>query len=482
MKEAPSIFKLSRQEAFEEPESIPEIFNNVRQHTKENIIPPLGLAKPELIESFMQNQDDEDQILRDVADAESYERETKPQTFRREALAHGARAAEGYLGGITSLVNAVLPDLYDEEEARYYTPTKLPTAQDIHEFTKSKTGKYLEPKGEFSKATQETIGDIGSMFSVPGLGALTKILVPIGGQATKQAIKSAGGGEELQEYGKLGFMALSTVANIGNAPQVASNAMNQARNMIPQGLRFWSGPTEQALNRIKNSNWYITGSTPSKAPALHEIERIEKHIQNHTLDAHTAMQLRTDINEARKQLGGFQLNKPVDRKGALRHLDEVDNALLQSMEHYGQVNPKWFQAYTRANEAYRVTQRSRALSEFIEKNAKPLKSEMAKTLFHVGLGAGVIKLPTIAAAAVPIAATAKGVQLMNRMIKSPVLRNHYAEVMRAAATGNAAVLNKSLEKFDKIAMKYQYPEEKEKGITVDFDLDAEKELNQGILD
>ena len=39
------------------------------------------------------------------------------------------------------------------------------------------------------------------------------------------------------------------------------------------------------------------------------------------------------------------------------------------------------------------------------------------------------------------------------MIRSPVLRNHYIDVLRAAATENAAVMQKSLDKFDKVASK-----------------------------
>src|SRR5258708_2527111 len=180
------------------------------------------------------------------------------------------------------------------------------------------------------------------------------------------------------------------------------------------------------------------------------------------LNGRMAQQLRHDINEARRGLGAFQIPPVTDRRAARAYLDQVDRALLESMEHYGNnVNPQWWHNYQRANDAYRVTQRSRSISDFMERYAKPLKSEIAKTLFHVTAAAGITKLPAIAAAAIPVATAAKSIQIMNRMIQSPVLRNHYIDVLRAASTGNAAVLNKALEKFDRAALKYEYPKSKE---------------------
>src|SRR5260221_6749125 len=57
--------------------------------------------------------------------------------------------------------------------------------------------------------------------------------------------------------------------------------------------------------------------------------------------------------------------------------------------------------------------------------------------------------PALLAAGIPIATAAKGIQLMNRMIRSPVLRNHYLEVLSAAAQQNAGAMNRALEKFDR---------------------------------
>lgn len=455
-----SIFQISRQNQEEQPEEINPIFSEIKRQRKKDIIPPIGMAKPEIVEEYTKNMEDEQKLLQHMAEIEAYEKETPLKTMGRETASNAARGLEGFFGGLGAFMNMMTPELWEDEEGMPYGPDEgpegFPSAQKLHEFTKEKTGNYLEPKNSLSEATQEITSDIGSMFSTPGLGALTKILAPIGGQATKQLIKSSGGDIKAQEYGKLGFMTLSTIANLGNAPKVASQAMNEAKDMIPRGVSFLARPTERSLTRVKNMPWYKTGSDASKAPAFQMIKKIENRIQNGMIDAHEAMQLRHDLNNARKALGGFQINPVPDKKGALRYLDMVDDALISSMENYGRnVNPNWWKNYKLANEAFRVTSRSRSISDFIQQHAKPMQSETAKTLMHIGGAAAITKLPAIATAAAPIAATAKTIQIMNRMVHSPILRSHYIDVLRQASTGNAVLLNEALEKFDREALRQE---------------------------
>jgi hypothetical protein len=60
------------------------------------------------------------------------------------------------------------------------------------------------------------------------------------------------------------------------------------------------------------------------------------------------------------------------------------------------------------------------------------------------------------------------------MIRSPVLRNHYFEVLAAASAQNAGAMNRALDKFDKESAKL---EEKKKGLKVSFDEEEEKRIN-----
>jgi hypothetical protein len=189
---------------------------------------------------------------------------------------------------------------------------------------------------------------------------------------------------------------------------------------------------------------------------MDEIQRIEAQIQNGTIDAHTAMQLRRDINEARRGLGGFQLNPVPDRAAARRYLDEVDRALLSSFEHYGNtVNPHWFGEYQLANQAWGVTQRSRLISDIVEKYAKPFQSQTAKHLFYTGGATALSSVPAATLAIPGALATGKTIQIMNRMIHSPVLRSHYLNVIRLTSQGLLPQVVKEIEKFDKEASKME---------------------------
>ncbi len=466
-------------------EEIPEMLKDIdREHQenkkireemdsrKQGIIPPLGIAKPELVESFLNNMNDENKILEAVKEAERYENESPWESIGREAGSYAARGAEAFFGGIGSLMNLLTPELYESDEGIPFgegeRPKGFPDANELREITKEKTGRYLEPKNERQKIGQEYSSDVGSMFSLPFLGPIANILLPAAGQAAKQSLKFSGANETQQDIGKLGIMGIASLANLGNARGVSIQAMNAARDMIPTGLQISAGPSLRALNNIRNQSWWRTGSTPSKAPAMQMVERIENQIgQNGTLNLRDAMQIRRDINEARKGLGAFNIPPITDRRSARAYLDQVDRALLDSMENYGaRVNPQWWHDYNLANQAFGLTERTGKMAELIEKTAKPFQSDMAKILFHSGAGAlasGVGLGGTLGAVSGIAGAGAiagQTVKLINRMARSPILRRHYNEVLRATTTGQANVIQKALKDFDKAALKYEYPKEK----------------------
>lgn len=449
-----------------------------QQQNSQGTIPPLGIAKPELVQSVLENMGNEEKILEAIQDAEAYERESPEETIKREALSYGARLGESLLGGISDVLRLVLPDLEGDEPeeltgikpGRFDLRKALPTTESLREFTKEKTGKYLEPKNQRQKATQEYISGVGA--SLPVMGPLAALAVPLVGQIAKEGIKWSGGSESEADLAKLGIMTVASIANLGNARGVAGQAMNVARDMIPQGLRISAGRTLNAFNRLRNQSWWRTGSTPSKAPAMQMVERIENQIANNgTLNLHDAMQLRRDINEARKSLGAFNIPPITDRGAARRYLDQVDRALVESMEHYGaNVNPNWWRNYQVANQAFAVTERSGKIAQFIERHAKPLQSDMAKVLFHTG-GAGLVSgiglggtAGVLSGAAGGAALLGQSYKIMNRMIRSPLIRSHYVEVLNAAASGNAALLNKALERFDKVALKHEYPKDSQRSL------------------
>lgn len=455
-----SIFQRSRLENQETPQNVSNIFKSQKLKSKEPIV-PFEVASPELQEMMLEGPESYDKVLNAIKEAEYFRNETPVQAVGRNVLGLGARLAEGFGSGITGLLSLMTPELYESEEGMPYSaeerPKGFPGQEEFRKFTKSKTGGYLEPQSDLAKSSQEWAGDIGTALS-SGQGWAQSILSTLGGQIAKEGVKGLTKSETKGDLAKLGFLGIASIARLGNAPKIAGLALDEAKAMLPQGLRFSAQPTINALQRLKNQPWYRTGKTASKSKAFEKIEQIEnKIINNRWIDGQDAMQLRHDINEARKELGAFTLPVPgqvIDKKAAKKYLNEVDKALLESMENYGtKVNPEWWKTYNEANKAFAITQRSRQISDMVGKYAKPLQSETAKVMFHLGAASLVSKLPVLAVSAAPVMATAKSIQIMNRVFRSPVLRQHYADVLKYAAQENSLMLGKTLKKFDAAAKK-----------------------------
>lgn len=451
---------LSRAPADEQDVDNAEETAPTKQHTEQNIIPPVGIAKPEILEAFLGNLDDEDKIKRDVKEVEDYHKENIFDTTAREAKSYGLRALEGIGGTVGMLLNSLSGEAYFDEKGE---PLKsdvpmLPSTHELREFTKEKTGKRYEPKNEFSKNAQEAVTDIGSSLPIPAGGWFQKLLMPALGQGAKAVVKSQGGTESQGDKTKLGFMLMSTIAHLGNAPQLARNAYHEAVNMIPQGTRMSSRYLTQELNALRNTPWYRTGRTATKGAAFDEVERIENAIQHGSMDMHDAMQIRRDINQQRNRLGAFHYEPGLDKAAARQYLDRVDELLRNNMERWGQANnPQWLNAYRQSSQAVAVTRRSMALQDYIQSNAvtKHLQSETSRTLFHLGGAAAISHAPALLGGVAVAGGAAKGIQLINRMIRSPMLRTHYAQVVAAAATQNAGAMNNALQRFDKEAKKLE---------------------------
>jgi hypothetical protein len=430
------------------------------QQSQQNIIPPVGIAKPEILEAFMENLGDEDKIKRDVKDVEDYYKENFAETAEREVKSYGLRALEGIGGTLGGLMNALSGEAYFDEKGQPLETDvpMLPSANQLREFTKEKTGKRYEPKTEFAKNAHEAVTDVGSSLPIPVGGWFQKLLLPVLGQGAKATVKSQGGSETQGDLAKNGFMLMSTIANLGNAPQIARNAYHQAVNMVAPGTRMSTRYMTQELNALRNTPWYRTGRTTSKGPAFDEIDRIDRSIQHGSMDMHEAMQIRRDINEARNKLGAFNYEPGIDKAAARHYLDRVDEVLRTNIERWGQANnPQWLNAYREANQAMAVTRSSERLQDFIQKNAitKHFQSETTKTLFHLGAGSAIAHAPALLGGVAVAGSAGKGIQLINRMIRSPILRNHYAQVVAAATTQNAGAMNNALQKFDEEARKLE---------------------------
>jgi hypothetical protein len=140
---------------------------------------------------------------------------------------------------------------------------------------------------------------------------------------------------------------------------------------------------------------------------------------------------------------------------ARRHLDRVDEALNAGIEQYGRTNPQWLRQYRIANQAYAVTSGSQYLADTIKNSPvlKHLQSDIVRGLFS-GAGTGAASM---IGATLPMAGVIGGglssAMVLNRVLRSPLLRRHYTQVLTQASIGNHESLEKALLAFDKAAKK-----------------------------
>lgn len=323
----------------------------------------------------------------------------------------------------------------------------------------------LEPKSEPERFAQEFTQDLARL-SVPGSGVhswMGRVGLSLAGNSVKEITKQLGFSPSSQELAKLGTLGIVSLAQIGNAPQFARQYFQQTKAMMPRGVRFNTQPLENALNQIRNSQWYRGHPTPSTRAAREMIDSIEARIQSGTLSVQDGMTLRENINELAHNLGAFSV-EGTQRVAHVGRLNEVRDALIQGMENtIGRQYPNWWRQYQDANQAFAITQRSSALGNFIANNyARPIVSDAGKILFGNALAKGAAGVAKLGMAGVGITTGAKAIELTNRIAASPTLRRYYSRVVSDAARGDGLALSKSLQRFDEEALKEQKEEKARK--------------------
>ncbi len=337
----------------------------------------------------------------------------------------------------------------------------LPTSQQIREVGKKATGGYLEPRTEFEEKADELSSDIASM-ALPGgnkFGIMKNIGIPVVGNLVKEGLRYGTADEKSQAYGKMGTMvALDLLSRKkGGVKGYAGSLFQKAEEALPKGLSINASSLESAISKLEHT-FSAGGSSPTTTRALKKITEIRNEIKNGKIDARRLAAYRRTINEAVEELGGFNLFSDVPqtlKPRAIRNLQEVKSAVIDSLEEYGKKqNPEYLKLSQDANEAWSAYSKSNRVASFLEKKVGYVpKSAAAKALFSYGASGGTV----LSALANPVAAAGgalliggyQAVKVLDRVIRSPVLRKYYTNVLKEASAGNAAATAKNLKALDK---------------------------------
>jgi len=334
----------------------------------------------------------------------------------------------------------------------------LPTSSDIREKGKKVFNSAFEPKNEFEKAAGEYVSDVTSM-SLPGTGAFKAIRnlgIPVVGALVKQGLKYADTEEKTQAYGKVGTMiALDLISRrTGGAKKYATELYKKAEEALPKGISFDAQNLSKSLDKLEKT-LSAGGSRQTTTKALQKVNEIKSEIKNGKIEGKRLAAFRPSINEAIDEIGGFNLE--VSRKAkpaAIRNLNQVKKEVINSLDEYAsKYNPEYQKFSRDANEAWSAYQQSNKVGNFIQKKIPySPQSKAVQALFSLGPKAGVASIGLISpVSAIGASAGLLGYQaykVLDRVVRSPVLRKFYLNTLKQASAGNIPQTTKNIKALD----------------------------------
>lgn len=338
----------------------------------------------------------------------------------------------------------------------------LPTSAQLKEMSVKGTKGYTEPKTKGEENFQKYVEDIGSTIGGSRAAtarnvAINNVGIPAASNVVEDVVEGLGFGKDKAMVAKLGtWTALSLLGNV-NAPEYASNLMNQGRNGIPNNLNANIPRLQNRLQQVAN-NPHLLHADPRSALARQELAAIERDIANGQTSIRSLMTTYDGINAAKRNRDLFSLNRN-DQAFARRAIDTVRDAVRDEIMDAGANHAGALNSWRSGIQAWAVIHQSRAMTNWIDGLARgpygKTISGPAAGLFGVTTYGGV-KAPLIAGpAATAIPAAYKAGQTAYRVWQDPNLSRYYWNAIGAAQRENLPTflnnynkLNKSLEKSD----------------------------------
>jgi hypothetical protein len=334
---------------------------------------------------------------------------------------------------------------------------KLPTSEDIKQFSEQYTKGYTKAQGPKEEFADE-VASLTTALMVPAknptkfkslLGAIGKATAVKGAGETAEAF---GAGPKTKAATEIGMLFLTGLMGGKTANQFISEKYKAASSAIPKNDII---PTEKLIIGLdKVEQELLKGvTTPTKSEVLTPLRELRNKAAGGGMLAEDAVQAYRDINERLKAKKLFEDLSKDERKLLRKRYDMVRDELRSSLSDYGKKNPEFFQNWSEANQAHAVLSKSKTVSDFISRNKGKIPSHLGGTIaLELFAGQPGLAVGTAATAAGGYGVVKSG-ELLYRISKSPVLRKHYIDVIEAASQENLpatikslSLLNKELEK------------------------------------
>ena len=402
----------------------------------------------------------------------SPEDSTAFDTFKRHVARTGSRIGESIVGFPGDFVKFVqhmadkLPEVPTGQpnalqELGRKGLEKLPTSEDVKQFSEQYTKGYTKAQGPGEEFGDEIASLTGTLM-IPARDPrkFTSFLTALGknlpGAVVKStAVKGAGKGAELLGAGpktkmatEMGMLFLTGLIGGKTANQYVSEKYQAAKSSIPKGDIV---PTNRFLGGLNNIEQELSKGvmTPTKAEVLTPLRELKTKASGGGMLAEDLVQSYHDINERLNAKKLFDELSKGERQVLRTRYDMLRNEVRDTINDYGKKNPDFLKEWSEANQGYATIAKSRKVSDFISRNKGKIPSHLG-AVFATELFTG---HPQAAALTVGGAGAAYGAvkmgELLYKVSKSPVLRQHYLNVIEAASSENLPALIKNLELLDK---------------------------------
>lgn len=329
----------------------------------------------------------------------------------------------------------------------------LPTSKDVREgVTKRLTGEHLEPQSENEAIGDSFVQDAVTLFlpGPKGKAAFAKAMgISAGANLAHKGVKELGGSETQQEYAKAGTMLLLSLFG-RNGFRGAQNHVNdlyqKAEKLLPPGATADATKLTKNLTDLRNK---MTKGTvaPSEKFVIDEIDAVLGKVKNGQIPVDEAWASTRSINEKLQNIV-FNTQEKAGKARARKLAKQINSDLNEVIADYGKTNPKFYKAFSEAQQGFGALGQSKTVSNFISKHAKTYAPHSAMGLLLTAVTSPATAAYTLATGVASAAALKTG-ELIYRIGKSPVLQKYYINVLKDAAIQDAVAMNKNLESLEK---------------------------------
>lgn len=344
----------------------------------------------------------------------------------------------GYVPSIGEL------DLLTEEGIGAPRYSRLPSSKDISE-TVEAFGGPGKPKTTAGEAS-ERFGEIyGSGLPFGMINPIPALTASMSGQLAKE-LNASPNIQFAAETIPLLLSSISLKNGKDGAARFASSKYAQAEAALPENASINASKLRKNLTDLRKK---VTQGTlaPSEKFVADEVDAVLSKVKDGKISPQEAWASKRSLNEKLENLLYTNPDKKVKAR-ARKLATGINKELDDVISTYGKENPAFYKPFKEGEEAFATIAQSRKVSNFIAKHANLIKGSTVSGLFLEAFsGHPQAILPTVGAAAIGTGIL-KGGELLYRVLKSPVLRKHYFNVIKDAIREDAPAMNQRLKKLN----------------------------------